>query len=34
MTTTDLRELGWDITKVKVPDKNYHRFYGKAPKHG
>ena len=28
----DLRELGWDIDKVKVAGKNYHRFYGKAPK--
>ena len=28
----DLRDQEWDITKVKVPGKNYHMFYGKAPK--
>jgi len=28
----DLRDKGWTITKVKVAGKNYHRFYGKAPK--
>ena len=30
----DLRDQEWDITKVKVPGKNYHRFFGKAPKRG
>ena len=30
----DLREKGWDVRKVKVSGKNYHRFYGKAPKRG
>jgi len=30
----DLRDKGWTITKVKVDGKNYHRFFGKAPKRG
>ena len=29
---SDCRDKGWTITKVKVSGKNYHRFYGKAPK--
>lgn len=28
----DLRDKGWTITKVKVAGKNYHMFFGKAPK--
>ena len=29
---SDMRYDGWTITKVKVAGKNYHMFYGKAPK--
>lgn len=30
---SDLRDKGWTITKRKVAGKNYHRFFGKAPKY-
>lgn len=29
---SDLRELGWEITKTPVEGKNYSRFHGVAPK--
>jgi len=29
---SDLREAGWTIEKGKVPGKNFHVFFGKAPK--
>lgn len=29
---SDLRELGWDIKKERVPGKSYYRFVGKPPK--
>ena len=29
---SDLRDIGWTITKKKIEGKNYHRFYGKPPK--
>lgn len=29
---SDLREQGWDIKRIKVDGKNYHRFFGTPPK--
>lgn len=29
---TDLKEQGWEITKMPVQGKNFNRYYGKAPK--
>ena len=29
---TDLKEQGWEITKMPVEGKNYNRYFGKAPK--
>jgi hypothetical protein len=29
---TDLKERGWEITKMAVEGKNYNRYFGKAPK--
>lgn len=29
---TDLKERGWTITKKLVKGKNYHRYFGTAPK--
>lgn len=28
---SELRDLGWEITKTPVVGTNYHRFFGKAP---
>jgi len=28
----DLKEQGWTITKTEVAGKNYHRYFGVAPK--
>lgn len=29
---SDLKARGWTITKKLVPGKNYHRYFGVAPK--
>ena len=29
---SDLRDMGWAITKTQVLGKNYFRFFGQAPK--
>lgn len=29
---SDLKERGWTITKKQVQGKNYHRYFGTAPK--
>jgi len=29
---SDLKELGWTITKKQVHGKRYHRYFGTAPK--
>lgn len=29
---SDLKERGWTITKKLVKGKNYHRYFGTAPK--
>ena len=28
----DLRDMGWEIKKVKVPGKNYFRYFGREQK--
>lgn len=29
---SDLKDRGWTITKKQVQGKNYHRYFGTAPK--
>jgi hypothetical protein len=29
---SELKDRGWTITKTKVFGKNYHRYFGQAPK--
>jgi hypothetical protein len=31
---SELKDRGWTITKTKVFGKNYHRYFGQAPKVG
>lgn len=28
----DLKAMGWTITKRRIPGKNYHAYFGTAPK--
>lgn len=29
---SEMKRAGWDVRKVKVPGRSFHRYYGTAPK--